>query len=148
MPPKKLTGWLILLMVWIGVIGLSGGVRSLGTVEQVYKPYIATYPGVQMAILLYQVLMGLGIAAWVYTAWILYRREPGTLGNARKSFLWGALCRIASGFSIPLLGGWPPDTFRQLVAGEIPLTIFALCFSGAWYLYLVRSQTVREIYAG
>ncbi len=148
MQQKKLTGWLIVLIIWIGVFGFSGGARSLRTIEDAYRPYMADYPSLPTAIMIYQLLVGAGIAVWVYTVWVLYRREPGTLGRAQTCLLYGAILRVAGAYSIPLFGGLPADAARTLMWQALPLTLFVFLFSGIWYMYLARSEKVREIYAG
>jgi hypothetical protein len=148
MHPKKLTGWLIVLIVWIGILGFSGGARSLSTIEDTYRPYMAEYPSLRTAIMLFQLLVGAGVAVWLYAAWVIYRREPGTLARAQTCLILGAVLRIAGGYSIPLFGGLPADAVRTLMKEALPLTFFALLFAGIWYMYLARSQKVREIYAG
>jgi hypothetical protein len=144
---KKLTGWLIVFFVWIGVFGVSGGAKNLSTIENAYRPYMADYPSLRMAITVFQLVAGAGIAVWIYVAWVLYRREPGTLARAQACLIVGAVLRIAGGYSIPLLGGFPADTVRTLLNETLPLTFFVLLFTGIWYMYLARSQKVREIYA-
>jgi len=145
---KKFTGWLILLIVWIGVFGFGGGARSLSTIEGAYRPYMADHPSLRTAIMVFQLLVGAGVALWVYTAWVLYRREPGTLARAQTCLVLGAVLRITGGYSIPLFGGLPADAVRSLMSEAFPLTFFVLLFTGIWYMYLARSQKVREIYAG
>lgn len=146
MQPKKLTGWLIVLIVWIGVIGFSGGARSLTAIEPAYRPYMAEYPSLRTAIMVFQLLVGAGVAVWLYAAWVLYRREPGTLARAQTCLVVGAVLRIAGSYSIPVFGGFPAEGVRSLVNNALPLTFFLLLFTGIWYLYLARSQRVREIY--
>jgi hypothetical protein len=148
MHPKRLTGWLIVLIVWIGVFGFSGGARSLSKIEAAYRPSMADYPSLRTAIMVFQLLVGAGVAVWVYAAWVLYRREPGTLVRAQTCLIVGAVLRIAGGYSIPLFGGLPADTVRTLTKEALPLTFFVLLFTGIWCMYLARSQKVREIYAG
>src|SRR4030095_8634918 len=121
MHPKKLTGWLIVLIVWIGVFGFSGGARSLSTIEDAYLPYMAEYPSLRTAIMLFRLLVGTGVAVWVYTAWVIFRREPGTLARAQNCLIAGAVLRIAGGYSIPLFGGLPADAVRTLVNEALPL---------------------------
>ena len=148
MHPKKFTGWLILLIVWIGVFGFGGGARSLSTIEGAYRPYMADHPSLRTAIMVFQLLVGAGVAVWVYTAWVLYRREPGTLARAQTCLVLGAVLRITGDYSIPLFGGLPADAVRSLMSEAFPLTFFVLLFTGIWSMYLARSQKVREIYAG
>ena len=57
MQPKKLTGWLILLIIWIGVLGFSGGATILSTIEAAYQPYVAEYPSLRTAITVFPLLV-------------------------------------------------------------------------------------------
>ncbi len=93
-----------------------------------------------------QLLTGAGIVAWLYTVWVLYQREPGTLRRAQTSLLVGALLRLAGAWSTILFGGVPADMVRGVVLQVGLGTCLILLFTGAWYLYLVRSEKVREIY--
>ncbi len=106
---KKLTGWLILLIVILGPLQLGGAARSLGSVRDSFRPYFANYPSLSLAIMVYQLLMCASVALWVYTAWVLFRREPGTLGTAQATFASGAVLRITGSFSVIAFGGLPPD---------------------------------------
>jgi hypothetical protein len=144
---KKLTRWLIALIIWIGLLGFSGGARSLTDIEDAYRPYMADYPSLRTAITVFRLLVGAGVAVWAYTAWVLYRREPGTLARAQTCLVIGALLRVAGGYSIPLFGGFPPDVVTTLMKEALPLTLFVFLFTGLWYMYLARSEKVRDIYA-
>jgi len=148
MQPKKLTGWLILLIVWIGFFGGLGAVRGLKMAEDTYGPYISVYTYMHLAITVFQLLLGASIAAWVYTAWVLYRREPGTLARAQTGLLVGAVLRIAGNYAIPLLAGLPSDAVTVLIRDAFPASLFVLAFTGGWYLYLTRSHRVRDVYTG
>jgi hypothetical protein len=97
--------------------------------------------------MVFQLLIGGSIAVWAYTAWVLYRREPGTLKTAQTSFLIGAVLRIFGAYSIALFGGLPPEASRSMIQQAIPFTVVATVMVTVWYLYLVRSERVREIYA-
>jgi len=145
--PKQLTGWLILLIIVIGPLQFGGAGRTLSTVPDSFRPYLAEYPSLSAAIIVFQLLIGGSIAVWAYTAWVLYRRKPGTLRTAQTSLLIGAALRVMGGFSIALLG-WPPaDTTRTMIQQELPATVMATAMIAVWYLYLARSERVRDIYA-
>lgn len=147
MQRKKLTGWLILLMLWIGFFGFGGGVGSLRTVEDGYRPYLAEYPSLPTAITIFQLFLGSGIV-WLYTAWVLYKREPGTLAKVQTCLVAGAVLRVAAGYAIPLLAGLPGGAVQALMQDALRLTVLIFLFTAVWYLYLARSQKVREIYGG
>ena len=147
-PSKKLTGWMILLIILLGPLSFGGSARSLSVVPQTYRPYLAVYPSLAGAITAFQVLVGAGIAVWAYTAWLLYRREPGTLARAQVGLVTGGLLKIAGGLSIPLFGGLPPAVANSMVQEALPGIIGSMVMIGIWYLYLARSQRVRDIFAG
>ncbi len=105
------------------------------------------YPSLRGAVMAFQFLSGAGIVAWLYTAWVLYQREPGTLRRVQSSLLLGALLRLGGGWSIILFGGLPPDMVHRLMSQAGFGTCVILLVTGAWYFYLLRSERVREIYA-
>ena len=144
---RKLTGWLILLILQLGPLSFVGGVKSLRTVEETYKRYIVQYPSLSSAIMLFQLLVGAGIAAWAYTAWVLYQREPGTLGKLKIGLVLGFILRIAGVYTIPLFGGLPPSAAQTIIQNSLPFNFLSFVLISIWYLYLLRSQRVREIYA-
>jgi|SRR5688572_9916512 len=147
MIPKKLTGWLILLIILIGPLQFGGAAQSLATVPESFRPHLSEYPSLSTALLVFQLLTGGSIAVWAYTAWVLYRREPGTLKTAQNSFLLGAALRVVGGFSIALFGGLPAETTRAMIQEALPSTGIVTAMIAVWYLYLIRSEKVREIYA-
>ena len=144
---KKLTGWLILLIILIGPLQFGGAARSLSTVPDSFRPHLAEYPSLSTALIIFQLLIGGSIAVWAYTAWVLFQREPGTLKMAQTTFLVGAVLRIFGGFSIALFGGLPSEASRLMIQQAIPFTLIAAVMVTVWYFYLLRSERVREIYA-
>jgi len=94
MQKKKLTGWLILLILWIGLFSFGGGAGSLRTIKDDYQPYMADYPSLPAAITIFQLFLGAGMAVWIYTAWVLYRREPGRWHRRRFVWLQVRLCEL------------------------------------------------------
>jgi hypothetical protein len=146
MHKQKLTGWLILFMVWVGLTGVNG-LGSLGAAEGIWRKYMADYPSLRGAVMVFQLLSGAGIVAWLYTAWVLYQRKPGTLRRAQSSLLLGGLLRLGGGWSIIVFGGLPPDMVRRLMSQAGFGSCVILLVTGAWYLYLLRSERVREVYA-
>ena len=70
---KKLTGWLILLIILIGPLQFGGAARSLSTVPDSFRPHLAEYPSLSTALIIFQLLIGGSIAVWAYTAWVLFR---------------------------------------------------------------------------
>jgi len=147
MQKPRLTGPLILFIAWTGISGVTG-LGSLGLAEKTWKPYMAEYPSLQGAVMAFQFIAGAGLLACLYSAWLLYQREPGTLERARTSLLIGGLFRLPASWIIVIFGGLPAD----MVQRQLPQLTFAslviLLFTGSWYLYLLQSKKVREIYAG
>ena len=115
MQKRKLTAWLIVFIVWIGITGVNG-LGALSTAERILRPYMANYPSLQGAVMAFQLLTGAGIVVWLYTVWVLYQREPGTLKTAQLSLLIGAVLRLVGGWSIVLFGGLPQ---KMLTGGEL-----------------------------
>jgi hypothetical protein len=146
MQKQKLTGWLILFIVWIGLTGVNG-LGALGTIEQVWRPYMVDYPSLRGAVMASQLLSGAGIVAWLYTVWVLYHREPGTLGRAQMSLLVGGVLRLVGGWCIVLFGGLPQRVLHGLMSQLALATCVVLVVTGVWYYYLISSERVREIYA-
>jgi hypothetical protein len=144
---KKLTGWLILLMIMLGPLQFSGAARSLTSVSDAFRPHVADYPRLSAAILFYQLLIGTSIAVWIYTAVVLFRREPGTLGAIQRNFLVGAALRIIGSFSIIAFGGLPSDFVNGMIERTVPTAVASASICGAWYVYLLQSERVRELYA-
>ncbi len=97
--------------------------------------------------MVHQLLIDTSIAVWVYTAWVLFRREPGTLKTAQATFVAGAALRILGSFSVIALGGLPADFVRGMVERTVPAATGSGLMCAAWYFYLIRSERVREIYA-
>jgi hypothetical protein len=147
MQRQKLTGWLIFFMAWVGIAGVNG-LGALEKADQVWRPHMANCPSLQNAVLVFQLFTSAGIFAWLYCAWVLYQREPGTLRRAQMSLLVGAALRLAGGWSIVLFGGLPKETLRAMAQQSGFVTFVVLLFTGAWYYYLLRSERVREIYEG
>jgi len=146
LPPKKLTGWLTLLIIILGPVQFCGTVRSLSTVPESFRPYLAGHPSLSTAIMIFQLLVGASAAVWAYAAWVLYRREPGSLKAAQTSLLVGAALRIVGSFSIAFFGGLPPDTVRSMIERALPATVIWVAMIAGWYLYLIQSGRVRDIY--
>ena len=80
-----------------------------------WKPHYANYPSLMNAVLIYQVVFGVSIGTAIYTAWVLYRRVPGTLPRAQNCFLLTAGLRALAPLSIPLFGGLPAAASGELI---------------------------------
>lgn len=79
----------------------------------------------------------------IYTAWVLYRRRPGTLGLARVALITRTVLGLVATISLPMILGFPAQ------AGCNRLIITSVCvvsLTVVWYLYLTWSKKVMEIY--
>src|ERR1051325_2025714 len=110
----KLTGALILFIVWAVVSG-AGGLGALGSAEKTWKPHMADHPSLQGAVMSFEFLSGAGILALLFTAWLLYQREPGTLKRAQTSLLIAGVLRLLGLWSIVLFGGLPGETLSRIL---------------------------------
>ena len=147
MQRKPLTGWLILLIVILGPITFSQASSAFIRLGRDYAPHFGTYPSLRTAFDVFRLLMGASVCVSIYTAWVLYRRREGSIGIAQIGLVVRAVLMVASSLSIPSMAGFPPDireaSYRQVLNGNFIVIIV----TGIWYLYLLRSQKVREIYA-
>jgi hypothetical protein len=146
MMKKPLTGWLILLIFFLGVGSVGTGGPMVVTLPDSYRPYFHQFPALPKAVFVAQVVFSVSICLGVNTAWILYRRKPGSLFFAQNCFLATVALRIAGGCTIPLLGGLSPDATSQLMQGWMRNVIIGLGVTIAWYLYLSKSKTVHDVY--
>jgi hypothetical protein len=146
MQKHKLTGWLILFLVWVCLTGVNG-LGALASAEAAWKPHMADFPSLHGAVLLFQFLTSAGIVAWLYSAWVLYQRESGTLKRAQIALVAGAVLRVFGLWSIVLFGGLPQTAVRRLAPQAGFGTSAVLLFTGIWCFYLFSSKRVREIYA-
>lgn len=146
MPPQKLTGWLILLII---ILSLSPG--SVGAtftrMDQVFQPYLADHPAVGTALMVYKLLGGAAVCASFYTAWVLFRREPGTLRLAKTFLIVRCLLISLSGFSVPVLAGLSPEATQRMMVQATDGSLVSILFTAIWFAYLSRSDRVAEIYA-
>jgi hypothetical protein len=143
---KKLTGWLILLMVILGLGALSGIGREITEVRRSYEPHFSQYASLQTAVLVYQCLLFGSACTALYTVRVLYQRVPGTLPFAIAAFTATILVRIAAGWIFDLVAGLPEE-FREPLRSDVIRSLMLAAHGVVWYLYLARSKRVREIYA-
>jgi hypothetical protein len=136
---------LILLIVLIGPLQVNQ-VNVLRAVDQAFRPLIPNYPSISNAVIIYQALMIASIVAWLFTAWLIYKRESGTLSQMQTSYIVGATLRIGGSFSIVLLGGLPAEMTSAMVKEMLTSTVISVAVVVLWSLYLTRSVRVREIY--
>src|SRR5579871_3276042 len=109
MQRKPLTGWLILLIVILGPLTLGQTGSTLARLEEDYRPLLAKYPSLPQAMGTTKLLMGACACVSIYTAWVLYRRRPGSLGIALGGLVVRSVLTIASGMALPMLAGFPAD---------------------------------------
>ena len=142
---KKLTGWLILLIVLLA-LSLGSAASAAVRIDQEFRSLLARYPSVSSAIIALKVSNGAMVCASLYTAWVLYRKQPGTLRQAQAGLVVRFLCVAAGAFSFPMLAGLPNEMTASLVRQAAYNVIGSIAFTSAWLLYLIRSVRVREIY--
>lgn len=144
---KPLTGWLILLIVILGVESVTRGSAAIGKVAESYREFYDAYPSLFNAVMMFQVLGGISIVTGIYTAWVLYRRVPGSLPRAQNGLLVTGALRVVAPGTIPLFGGLPAEASNELIQDWLITGLALSCVTAAWYWYLCRSQRVQEIYA-
>lgn len=143
---KKLTGWLILLMIILGLGSLSGIGREITGVRQSYEPHFPQYPPLRTAVLVYQCILFGSACTALYTVWVLYQRVPGTLFIVKRAFVATIVLRMAAGWIFDLIAGLPEE-FREPLRSDVIRSLTLAAYGIVWYLYLSRSKRVREIYA-
>ena len=143
---KKLTGWLILLMIILVGNSLTRIVREITEVRKSSEPYFLQYPQLATTVSIYQwVLFGSACAA-LSTVWVLYQRVPGTLSIAIRAFVAYILVGMAANWIFVWYPGLP-DEFREPLGSAVRHSLGYVAHGLVWYLYLVRSKRVRDIYA-
>ena len=147
MQKKPLTGWLILLIVILGPLtfGQAGG--AFARLDKESEPLLVNYPSLPRALGAFKLLMGASVCVSIYTAWVLYRRRPGSLGIAQAGLVVRAVLMIAASISEPLLAGLPADVTQSMYNDLVVPCGFVALLTGVWYYYLIRSRRVFEIYA-
>jgi hypothetical protein len=145
MPKPKLTPWLIFFIIWI-LCTSAGGFQILQEAEKTWRPFMAANPSMRNAVRAFQFFTGAGIITWIYAAWLVFKREPGTLRTIRKSLLIGAGLRIFGGWTLVLLGRLPSEMRTRFFPQLTLMTSLLFFVTAAWYLYLLRSQKIRDIY--
>jgi hypothetical protein len=143
---KMLTGWLILLMIILGLGSLSGIGREITDVRRSYEPYFSQYPALKTAVLVYQCILFGSACTALYTVWVLYQRVSGTLFIAIRAFIATILLRMAAGWIFDLIAGLPEE-FREPLRSDVIRSLILAAYGIVWYLYLARSKRVKEIYA-
>jgi hypothetical protein len=147
MKKKPLTGWLILLIVILGPLtfGQAGG--AIARLNTSCEPLFASHLSLLRAANAFELLMGASVCVSIYTAWVLYRRRPSSLGIARAGLVIRAVLSIAASISEPMLAGLPADVTQSMYSDLVMPCGFVVLLTGVWYYYLIRSKKVLEIYA-
>ena len=146
MAPQKLTGWLILLIV-ILVLSLGSVGATFRRTDQVFQSYLADHPAVGTALMVYKLFGGAAVCASLYTAWVLFRRDPGTLRLAKSFLIVRCLLITVSGFSVPVLAGLAPEATQRMIVQATYGSLVSMLFTAIWFAYLSRSERVAKIYA-
>ena len=144
MQKKPFTIWLILLIVILGPITVARDIMDLVSLETQYPLLLARYPSLPLA---FGVCKNLTIAsslASVLVVIVLCQRRPGTLGMVKTGIIVRTVLMLAANLSLPIFLRFPAEgRYGHMF---ISLTLVMLATAG-WYLYLIRSKKVREIYA-
>ena len=143
---KNLTGWLILLIVLLICSFGSAGSAAM-RIDKEFREYLADYPSLRSAIMALKIFNGAMVCAAFYTAWILSRKKPGTLHLAKIGLLICFAFKVIGAFSFPVLAGLPDKATQALLRQATNISIGSLIFTTLWFLYLMRSERVKEIYA-
>jgi hypothetical protein len=147
MQKKPLTGWLILLIVLLGPLTLGQASALFAQMDASYTPLVAQFPSLPQALRIFKLLMGISVCVSIFTAWVLFRRRPGSLGVAQAGLVFRAVFMIVASIAFQMLAGLPPDV-TQANYHDLALSgTFVFLLTGVWYLYLIRSKRVLEIYA-
>jgi hypothetical protein len=147
MQKKPLTGWLILLIIILGPVTFGQASSALANMDRSYSSFMATYPSLPLALSISKLLIGTSVCVSIYTAWVLYRRRPGSLGIAQAGLVFRAAFMIISNIPILMLSGFPADLIHGFLNQFIWQALIYLLITGVWYLYLIRSKRVKEIFS-
>jgi hypothetical protein len=111
-----------------------------------WQPRFGEFPQLQAAVVTEQAMMGASALLWIFTAWLLYKRERGTAGTIRKCFALGGVLRTLSALAIPIMGGLPPQIRAAALREITPSLIIGTVVITLWCVYLSTSKKVRELY--
>ena len=142
---KKLTGWLILLIVLL-VLSLGAVGAAAAQIDKEFRSLLARYPSVSSAIMTLKFANGAVVCASLYTAWMIYRKQPGTLRQIQAGLFVRFICVAGGAFSFPVLAGLPNEMTGSLVRQATYNVAGSMLFTSVWLLYLIRSVRAREIY--
>ena len=142
---KKLTGWLIVLIALL-VLSIGSAASAAAQIDQEFHSLLATYPSVRSAIMALKLFNGAMVCVSLYTAWLLYRKESGTLRRVQAGLALRFACVAAGSVSFPILAGLPSHMTAALVRQATYNVAGSIVFTSLWLFYLIRSVRVREIY--
>jgi hypothetical protein len=142
---KKLTGWLILLIVLM-VLSAGSAVTLSKRVDEDFKSLLARYSSVSSAIMVLKFTSGAMAIASLYAAWVLYQKESGTLRQVQGGLIVRFLCVAAGAFSFPMLAGLPSEMTADLIRQATYNVVGSVVSTSVWLFYLIRSVRVKEIY--
>lgn len=144
---KAVPGWLILLCVLLVLGSLGRAATAITDVRRQFEPYFAAQPSLRRAVLIYQVVLFGSICAALYTVLLVYQRNPQSLITIQNGFLLTIGLRIVSNWIFPLFAHLPSGVLKPSYSQRLFGSFVLLGVGTAWYLYLVRSKRVREVYA-
>lgn len=142
---KKLTGWLMLLIVILVLSVGSAGSTSF-RMDHAFKSSLLLYPSLNSAIISVKFWNWAAVCVSLYTAWVIYRMRHATLHLAQIGLVARFLCITCGSFSFPMLAGMSDNITAGLVRDATYNLIASLIFTSLWLLYLTRSAQVRAIY--
>ena len=146
MKKKPLTGWLVLLIIILGPVTFGQTGVAFANIDSAYQPLLSQFPSLPLALTVYKSLMVSSVCVSLFTAFVLYRRRPGSLGIAQAGLAVRAVLMIAASIMLPMLAGLPPDVTQASYSQIAGPSAFILMVTGVWYLYLLRSRRVLEIF--
>lgn len=145
MNSRPLTGWLILLIVFFVVSGCVD-INILERSDAMVRRLRADYPNVETAHLVFELLVGAAMLASFYGAWVVFRRESGTLLHAQLALVAKWAFGVGSTFAMPLLAGFPPNIRDSVLFKAYSAALISTIPTAAWLLYLARSERVKDIF--
>jgi len=92
-------------------------------------------------------LLGASVCVSITTAWVLFHRAPGSLRIAQVGLVVRAVLVVLANVSLPMMAGLPADLTEGVWSDVASGSFIVVLLTGVWYLYLLQSVRVREIYA-
>lgn len=138
-------GWLLLLCFGLAIGG------PLSNLILMIKTYIETsqlfghFPSYATAMAVDYTIKGLNTAYSIYTGILLWKRRPGAVGNAKRFLLLQPVV-IYLAYIPYAFAHLPAPLMEALVTDTVKMLSWGIVWSGAWWLYLRKSQRVRNTF--